>query len=132
MRFVLLLDSPILDIHIPISVANKLVVHGSTTIIALSEFGSSSKLCSLTYPLFYNAKRSMQLELLNSKWTMTKKQTNIEATMCIHILFTVATIFFWHKPLELRFTLLKREKREYGFKTNRSSQIQHGFYYKFN
>jgi hypothetical protein len=67
----------------------------------------------------------MQLELLNSKWTMTKKQSNTEATMSVHILFTDATIFFWHKPLEVRFTLSKREKRENRFKTNRTSQIQH-------
>lgn len=45
--------------------------------------------------------------------------------MSVHILFTDANIFFWHKPLEVRFTLSKREKRENGFKTKRSSQIQH-------
>jgi hypothetical protein len=56
---------------------------------------------------------------------MTKKQSNREATMSVHILFTDATIFLWHKPLEVRFTLSKREKRENGLKTNRTSQIQH-------
>jgi hypothetical protein len=54
----------------------------------------------------------MQLELLNSKWTMTKKQSNTEATMSVHILFTDATIFFWHKPLEVRFTLSIKEREE--------------------
>jgi len=56
---------------------------------------------------------------------MTKKQSNTEATIFVHILFTDATIFFWHKPLEVRFILSKGEKRENGFKTNRSNQIEH-------